>query len=244
VDLTGDGLFTISNVKAFFELLWASLILLFFLPANLILMAIYEFAPRSVTFLELSPAYEYTMSWRTGIMSGLIWLIGYACIYLVLEGRKVRQREAEQARQEQERRRRYDDLLVINRSTSALMAEFQRDLLEPEETDEARLQRVSSWFETLATSDLLGDQFLPLKLPILGNEEGPELFYDRNEEELKSTPGYKKLVDECKKRRLKVRLEHDYDESFEEQIEGDMPSLAPTLYHVYAVVSRPLKTVE
>ena len=140
MDLTGDGLFTISDVKAFFELLGEGAITLFFVPANLILMAIYEFAPRSVTYLELSPAYEYTMSWRTGIMSGLIWLMGYGCIYLVLKDRKVRQREAEQARRGGERRRRYDESESTGRSANdeEIMAEFQRDILESEETDEAR----------------------------------------------------------------------------------------------------------
>lgn len=241
MDLTGDGLFTISDVKAFFELLGEWAITLFFLPANLILMAIYEFAPRSVTYLELSPAYEYTMSWRTGIMSGLIWLIGYACIYLVLEARKVRQREAEQARQEKERRRRDDESESTGRSANdeETMEEFQRAVLEPEETDEARLQRVSSWFETLATPAFLGDQFLPFKLPVLDKEGEPELFYGRNEKELKSTPGYKKLVVECEKRGLSVRFETDYFESAKEQIEWDVDSFAPTLYHVYVVVSQP-----
>ncbi len=109
---------------------------------------------------------------------------------------------------------------------------------EFEETDEARLERISSWFETLATSDFLDDRFLPLKLPILSKEEGElQLFYRDNEEEVKSTEGYKKLMDECKKRGLQVRFENDYAEMAIAQSEMDLPRLAPTLYHVYVVVS-------
>ena len=78
-------------------------------------MAMYKFAPGLVTFLELSPSYEYTMSWGTGITSGIIWLIGYALIQGALEDREIRQTEAEQARRKAEREDRqrreaeYDD---------------------------------------------------------------------------------------------------------------------------------------
>ncbi len=241
-DLNNDGLFTISDIWALVVLLFWLLVLLFFLPANLILMVMYWLVPGIPAFLELSPTYEYTMGWGTGITSGILWAMGYLIIggfwEDIREDGRIRQRER---REEEERQRQEAESTGKSANDEDIREELEREIevFEPEETDEARLQRVSSWFETLTTSAFLGDQFLPFKLPILSKEEEPELFYGRNEKELKSTPGYKKLVDECEKRGLSVRFETDYFESAKEQIEWDVDSFAPTLYHVYVVVSQP-----
>lgn len=72
MDLTGDGLFTISDVWALLQLLVWLVIELFFLPANLVIMGMYWLGPRGPEFFELGPTYEYTMGWGTGITSAVL----------------------------------------------------------------------------------------------------------------------------------------------------------------------------
>ena len=95
-DLNDGGLFTISDVKEFFMLLWAWVTWIFHFPANVILWLVYLF-PSLVTFFELRPTYEYTTNWVTGITSGIIWILLYLLVKW-LETSEVRQkiREAEQ----------------------------------------------------------------------------------------------------------------------------------------------------
>lgn len=104
------------------------------------------------------------------------------------------------------------------------------------ESEDARLERISSWFRTLAK--MVEERPKPIRLPIREGE-GDELalFHRGNEDKVKSTAGYKMLVDKCTKFGLEVRFEPDYSESNIEQTKfDDIHSLAPTMYHVYIVV--------
>lgn len=123
---------------------------------------------------------------------------------------------------------------------------WQRDL---EAEDEERMDRLVSQIRGFAgelkdkvVEDARGEGMLAIPTGevrmTLENERGqPELFYGGNEKALEMTEGYRELAEKCKELGLKLELENNFHEVWQEQESSKPHELAPTLYHVEVVVS-------
>ena len=119
---------------------------------------------------------------------------------------------------------------------------------ELEEEDKERLLRLSAALQRFADDlerevlgDARGDHFgLPsgeVRMRLERESGQPELFMRGNEEDLKTTDGYKKLHDKCQQLSLKLEFESDFEEVWEDQRALGFHRFAPTVYHVDVVVS-------
>ena len=128
-----------------------------------------------------------------------------------------------------------------------ILADFDAMVAESED-DAARLSRVSAELnaianrleEKLETGLTITRGSIRYPIERKDGEGQPDLFMRGNHEYIKETDGYKRLLKVCEPRGLEVRLETDFGEQLERQMEMDWtPSLAPTPYHVKVVIARP-----